>query len=473
MTGYATTAQSLIRAYAEGLTRFDPEDIRFRDEQSTFVRFEVEVLHLIGASSTHDTRPGRVAGEDNDLVVQSKQEHEQVSALLCQEAEGRFDAIRHLRSSIERSGYGAAVASYPFFTYPRRSLFSYSCATCGGSGSVTCTGCGGSGTETCTHCGGMGSTWETETGTDLDGNTTHESVHTSCMWCSGGQVDCTACGGAGSVECRPCAGSGALTDISTPTLVVTPHFSLARVDPVDSDVEYALKMYCTLPLVADKADLQTRDVVAAEEHRRIVERARFGCPFYKATVSVNLIPSRVVAFGRRCAISDADCLVENLVRPDLERLRHAVANLRWYDWSMLLYGQRIARLVMASEVHQLVVELAPARSDAEDPCAELSRRLSKALSPSYIRELLEHLERLVLCTTRTNRFLGWSFAVVVGTPVAMNFVHQGSLVLAAGFVAVAGTATHFGHRFVSRLVIRWIGARRLVDFVRRAMAATI
>jgi hypothetical protein len=466
---YAESAKVEISDFVERSTRFVPGNIRFSGEQSFVVKFRVDVRHQVSGLLSEHIYAGRIGHSHFDLIVESSDEYQTVSSSLVKEAEGRLDTVRDLHEMMLGSQYAAYVERFEFHRYHRRTIFTYTCPNCSGSGTVTCSGCGGSGHTSCTSCGGSGSQLVTHHETDHNGDSHSTSHFESCSWCMGaGHDTCASCGGSGTETCGTCLGHGILTQIGTPLLVVDPTYNLAAVEPNDIDIIHALESYATLPHIGDGwAQQQHRAVEADEERRCVIDRVNFTCPFCKVYLSVEGTSGRMVVFGDKCTISDAGNLIENLVRPDLGVLTAAIAKLRWFDMPMTWHVQRIARQFMESEVHQFAVQGAPARANTPVDYRDIANRISRALSQEYLHDAMRNMETVAKWTSASHAYFIGLVTLIFGVPFVMHQIWSDHFFLAVisalGVFLISGLV-----RWQLTLYrLRWIGGQHLVDFAAR------
>lgn len=465
-TTYADAATKEISDFVERSTRFVPEDLRFSEVQCLDVSFCVEVLHQIRCSLAENTAAGRTQHSSDDLVAASSDDYTMLSESLRTEATGRLDVTRSLAKKISDGRYGQCVNDTNYGSYQRSVFFTYTCPTCSGTGNVTCDSCNGSGNHTCSHCGGMGSTIETHWETDHRGNSTSTTHSETCTWCMGsGHSTCSNCGGSGEVTCSTCKGHGELTDTATPVYVVNSRYSICEVSTDDRDVEYALNVRAQLPTIGESlASISSRNIETKEELRRVFEQVSFACLFFRANVSVNGNSGKMVVFGEKCLVSDAGCLIENLVQPDLAYLQDALTRVRWFDIPAMLYVQKIGRLFMESEVHQMAIEYAPPFGNSHDDYSELADRLAKSLSPEYLHSAVSSMERLTALINSETRRVGWSITLPSVAATMMHFVLLDSYFMAISAALGIGLLTGAVSQFLIKAQLRRTGAQRLEDF---------
>lgn len=468
-TTYADVAKKEISDFVERSTRFVPEDLRFSEVQCLDVSFCVEVLHQIRCSLAENTAAGRTQHSSVDLVAASSDEYKMLSESLRTEATGRLDVIRSLAKKISDGSYGQYVDDTNYGSYQRSIFFTYTCPTCSGTGSVTCNSCNGSGNHTCSHCGGMGSTLETHWETDHRGNSTSTTRSETCTWCMGsGHTTCSNCGGSGEVACDTCEGHGELTDTATPVYVVNSKYSISEVSTDDRDVEYALNVRTQLPTIGESlASISSRHVETKEELRQVFEQVSFACPFFRANVSVNGNSGKMVVFGEKCMVSDAGCLIENLVQPDLAYLQDALTRVRWLDIPAMLYAQKIGRLFMESEVHQMAIECAPSFGNSHQDYSELADRLARSLSPEYLHSAVSSMERLTSTITLETQRVAWSITLPVVAATMMHFVLLDSYFMAISVALGIGIFTGAASQLLIKTQLRRTGGHRLEDFAIR------
>jgi hypothetical protein len=463
---HASRSQTAIAAFLRDATRFDPGDIRFSSARTFDVSCTVAVRYDISACLAEETVAGGAECGDADVAVASQQQYAEVCQALLTEAEGRFDLMRELGERIAAQRYAAHTRSFEFHRSPRRALLVHACVTCAGSGSVSCRGCGGDGQVSCTSCGGMGSQTETVWTTDHKGDSVSETRSVSCSWCFGGRVRCTHCGGSGTETCGGCAGTGNQTRIGAPVLLAAPDYEIDRIDPADEPgvAEALLECAGLVRLEQQGLRLIHRNVRTEEENRRICESARFACQFSKMEVATSSAHGMVVTFGDDCRISDAGPLVESMVRADLDMLRAATARLRRFDFPMLRYTQRLATLVMQSEVHQAA--LAHATSCAGKPSAgrPLAAPLVRTLSPGYLDEAVDAIERVVHWTSASHAYTAAALGLATGAALMAHFFAGGHHVLGVAAAAAAFTVAGAIRWQLTWRRLRQVGGTCLVDF---------
>ncbi len=466
---YVDAAKKEISDFVERSTRFVPEDLRFREVQCLDVSFYIEVLHQIRCSLAENTAAGRTQHTSDDLVVASSDDYKMLSESLRTEAAGRLDVIRSLAEKISDGRYGQYVDDTNYGSYQRSVFFTYTCPTCSGTGNVTCDSCNGSGNHSCSPCGGMGTTLETHWETDHRGNSTPTTRSETCSWCMGsGHTTCSNCGGSGEVTCSTCEGHGELTDTATPVYIVNSRYSIYEVSTDDRDVEYALNMRAQLPTIGESlASISSRNIETKEELRQVFEQVSFACPFYRAHVSVNGSSGKMVVFGKKCLVSDAGLLIENLVQPDLAYLQNALTRVRWFDIPAIFYAQKIGCLFMESEVHQIAIEYAPSFDNNHDGYIELSDRLAKSLSPEYICSAVTSMERLTSTICSETQRVAWSISLPVVVATMTHFVLLNSYFMAISAVLGIGFLTSAVSQLLIKIQLRRTGAQRLEDFATR------
>lgn len=466
---YAMLARAELSNFIERSTRFTPGDVGCSEASSFVAEFRVEVQYPVRGVLSEVTYPGRIEHDPSDLRVESHDEYNLISNSLLKEAEGHLQCVRDLGKTIAAARYADHVQQIQLHRYHRRALLTYTCPSCSGCGNVTCSSCDGNGGHTCSFCNGSGSCVETEWETDHHGHSHGVTRHRSCSYCNGsGRQTCSSCHGSGTETCGACQGLGELTQIGIPLLVVDPVYRLASVTPNDPDVVYALETYATLPCVSDGwATLRHRIIEVGETQRRVVETVDFSCPFFKGTAAVGRVTGRMVVFGNKCTVSDAGNLTESLVRPDLDVLRAAIGQLRWYDVPMLRHVQEIAHLFMESEVHQSAVLYAPARWNAESGYEELANRLSRSLSPNYLRDTIQSIETVATWTSGSHEYYVGLGALAIGVSFFLYQVaHERPVVAVAGAVGIYFLSS-WVRRWMTASRLRWIGGQSLVDFVAR------
>lgn len=470
---YATRAKAELASFIERSTRFTPGEVTFAEEESFATEFHVEVVYLIRGMLSERTLPGRHAPEASDLGAETANEYNGVSRSLLKEAEGQLERVRDLGRMITTSRYGKHIDRFELHRYHRRVLMTYTCPSCAGVGTVTCSSCEGQGSFTCSSCGGSGHDWVTHHETDHHGHTHVTSHLESCSACGGsGHQTCSTCGGSGRETCGTCKGLTVMTDIGTPVLVVDPAYVLASVVPKDPEVVHALEVFATLPRVGEGwARAHARIVEVEDELRRVVESVAFRCPFYRGTVAVGNVTGRMVVFGEKCSVSDAAHLLENLVRPDLEVLQAGIRQLRWYDVPMLRHVQDLARLFMESEVHQQAIEQVHPRWTPGSDHEDLANRLSRALSPDYLRDAIKSVDTVTIWTCTSHDYCIGLAAILIGVTFLMVEIVQGQVIVALAGAEVIYFLSAWLRWWMTHTRLRWIGGQAMVDFaVRRGLA---
>jgi hypothetical protein len=469
-TAYAIGAKAAIAAFLRDATRFDPGDITFSGEQSFEVSCTVAVQYDVSARLLEDTVAGRPEANDTDVAAASEAQYAIICQALLKEAEARFDLMRELGERIAGQPYATHAQAFEFHRVGRRALWVHACTACAGSGAIRCGGCSGCGEVSCDSCNGMGSRMETVSATDHNGDSVSETQSVSCTWCIGsGTETCGRCGGSGAVSCSDCAGTGSRTRIGSQALEAQPHYRLERVDPSDDrSVVHALVECAGLTrLEQHGVRLRHRAVDVVEESRQLRETADFTCHFSKMGVAAGGVAGRVVAFGEQCRISEAGALVENLVRGDLDMLVSATARLRRFDVPMLRYTQKIARLFMASEVHQAAVTQQSARAGKSSDRQQLDDAFARVLSPGYLAQALRHIEIVVRWTSASHAYGVAALALAAAACVIAYFFSHGH-----GFFGLAAAVAIFPASGAIRwrltnVALRWIGGQCLVDFATR------
>ncbi|MQY51301.1 hypothetical protein [Rhodocyclus gracilis] len=466
---YADSAAKEVLDFVERSTRFIAEDLRFSEIQCSDVSFRVEVLHKIRCSLAENTTAGRVQHSSDDLVAASGAEYKTLSESLRTEATGNHDVISNLAKNILDGHYGQYIDDTNYGSYQRSVYFTYTCPTCSGAGNVTCDSCHGSGNHTCSHCGGMGSTSETHWETDHRGNSTSTTHSETCTWCMGsGHTTCSNCGGSGEVTCSTCKGHSELTDTATPAYVVNSRYSICEASTDDRDVDYALSVRAHLPTIDEYlASISSRNIETREELQQILEQVSFACPFFRAIVSINGNSGKMVVFGEKCLVSDAGCLIENLVRPDLACLQNALSRIRWFDMPAMLYAQKIGRLFMESEVHQMAIEYAPSFGNSHDDYNDIADRLAKSLSPEYLHSAVSSMERLTSTINGETQRAAWTIALLVVGVTMVHFVLLDSYFMAMVAALGVGLLSGAVSQLLIKIQLRRTGAQRLEDFAVR------
>lgn len=466
---YADTAKDEIADFVERSTRFITNDLHFSNEQCLDVAFHVDVLHQLKCNISESTAADRSKHSSDDLVVTSSEDYKMVAESLRTEASGQLDIVRNLAKKILNGCYGLYVDDANFGYYHRSVYFTYTCHTCSGSGNITCDSCNGSGTHTCSSCGGMGSTLETHWESDHRGNSTSTTRSETCMWCMGsGHNTCSDCYGSGEVTCITCNGHGEMTDTATPIYVVTSRYVFSKVSSTDSDVQYALNVRTNLPSIGESlSKIGSRTIEAREELRQVSEQVEFACPFFKTDVSVGSASAKMVVFGEKCLVSDAGGLIEKLVQPDLAQLQKAIESVRWFDVPTMLYAQKIGRLFMESEVHQMVIEQAQSYGNDTDDYSTLADTLAKSLSPSYLSDAVDCMEQLAsLINKETKRMIWLTTAPIIIVTLAY-FILQDSYFIAALSAAGIGVTASAVSQFLIKHQLCRTGSERLEKFSAR------
>lgn len=475
MTRYADLAKTEIANFVRRSTRFNLEDLRFADEECLEVLVNVEVLHQLSCSVSNSTVSGRPSPSADDRLAQSSAEYGALSESLRAEAYGQPDVVRNLAAKVTNGRYGQYCDDTSFGSYPGRVSFTYACPTCSGSGNITCNSCAGQGQNTCGFCCGSGSTWETKSEIDSHGNNTTTTESDFCRSCGGGGYQrCSDCGGDGENSCGACNGHGEMTDISTAAFVVRSGYTLAALSVADPNVDYALKWHADLPRIGESlAKMGNRTIEASENLRQVAESVDFTISFFRADVTVDTAKARMVVFGDKCFVSDAGCLVETLVKPDLQQLQEAVAEVRWFDVRAMRYAQKIGRQFMESEVHQLAIEKAPEHGANPDDYHDLSNSLAKSLSPAYLCQAVGSMERLA-------KLINLETKLVIGVTAALMAIAFGAYLIfldeyfmAALLVFGAWVAASAISKFLIALQLRWIGAERFQQFSARRKADSL
>lgn len=383
---YTAIAKKRIVEFIERSTRFDLGNVEFSNETEFVSKFRVEVSHQLLCELNINTKVGSIDHDALDITVNSEEDFDTATDSLLREAESTKENFFEFQSEIDTSHYAKNKKKNKFKSYHKRVTFTYECPTCSGGGKVDCQNCGGNGQVTCSSCLGMGS--ETHHDTDSNG---HSSSHSeSCSWCMGsGRQRCSSCEGSGTKTCGQCSGHRRLTKIGTPEFFDEPTFRLAKIEPSEPDVLYAIDTYATLPRIAEDWAVQLeRSVCINEDQKQIYENVFFQCDFYKGKVTVNGVSGLMVVFGHQASISDAGNLIENFVSPDLIALQSATKQLSLMDINTTKHLKLMASIFMESEVHQLAVQRTALNGDSPEKRLDLSNSLSRALSPEYLADAL-------------------------------------------------------------------------------------
>lgn len=265
-----------------------------------------------------------------------------------------------------------------------------------------------------------------------------------------------------------------MTDIATAAYVVRSGYTLAAVSSADPNVDYALKWHADLPRIGESlAKMGGRTIEATEELRQVSELVDFTIPFFRANVTVDTAKARMVVFGEKCFVSNAGCLVETLVQPDLQQLQDAVEGVRWHDVRAILYAQKIGRRFMESEVHQLAIEKAPEYGANPDDYDGLANSLAKALSPAYLCQAVGSMERLA-------KLINLEAKLVIGLTAALVAITLGAYLIfldeyfsAALLVLGAWVAASAISKFLIAIQLRWTGGERFQQFSARRKADSL
>lgn len=426
---YVESAKTKLIDFVESASRFDQGEILISNEESFVTKFTVKVVH----QGSFRAREGWIAGNPearkSDLIAKSRGEYGSLTRTLMKDAERHVGILNSLLAEITAKPYAQYPDQREYKDFPITVFYTCTCHTCDGKGELDCSFCKGSGRDSCSCC-----------------------CDNDCIWCNGsGSVDCSHCHGHGADTCYTCLGSGDVTEFTTPIFVITPVFEIEESSHEDFNVIHALSSFSQLSHIEDGlAELQRRTFEIAEDCLSVIEHAVFICPFLQANVCVNNVSAFVVVFGKRPAVSNAGGLVEHIVRPDLDLLKNELTDLAWYDFDAIWDSQDIAKLVMSSEIHRSAVEMSV--TDNNSNFHEISVKLSKALSPSYIQELDEVMRLLLFWTLRSNKLLAWVGAIAVTMPMAAYLYSEGRYFWSA---AVLGSTF-----FVAKLIARQLNLYR-------------
>lgn len=423
---YSEDAICKFREFVNHATRHNNLKLEITDIKSIQITFEVNEIFDLVVASEEEKFKGVVSGSRNDLLIENDDhEYKTACSRLVHQQSTDHDIYQECRNTIAGFEFGKfhrqkderflihsnQTAVIHHFGCPEcRQSGMESCANCDSTGILTCNACGGHGEISCSHCSGAGYRIEIRSHRDGDGHYRHEEVVLGCT-CSNGSNRCSSCGGSGErecrscdegyVECHDCDATGWFSKVYKVSLWAdytirssdTTYSDNAKVSSLSEDFLKALDYKEPLE---DHADLVYKETLEDQENLQIRVQRHFFAPSSMFVANLEFEgqrwESKIVFFGQQHYLLDAGCILDLVLKKDIEQLVKLTGKLS------TIFGRQLEqKLFSAINVllsSPILVQLLKFHAVERDKSTiRLEHNAHKSLSTDEINAMLKGIKR--------------------------------------------------------------------------------
>lgn len=358
---YCNQAVADLTNYIDHATRHLNLSMKITDAKYHQVNFEVIDSFLLSVVSEEDTFTGRIKGSPDDIYIKDNPEKYSIAcADLCRQESTDEGIYRRCRNEIAQFDFGHFhkhhTGKFLIHTNKKKVIHHSGCPVCERAGQIRCSNCQSTGYEVCNACGGSGETsclycsgagYQTEIRSyrDSDGDYQHEEIVIGCT-CYNGSIRCGTCGGHGKfqctscedgfIDCHKCDATGWLSKVNVVQMwfehtVMNTDTTNSADTRIKSFSKHFIEVHGYASLLNNQATLLRRHVRDDQANARFQIHYDFSAPC--ATLMADLHfenqsqPTAISFFGQHHYLLDAGCILDPVLKTDIESLVSVTKNL--------------------------------------------------------------------------------------------------------------------------------------------------